>query len=173
MAKPCAVSGCPQSARSLGLCVRHYSRQYRGRPLEDFPGCSGPPEVRFWRFVDKGGECWLWTGSIQRGGYGMFLERPGKSVVAHRFAYRLLVGPVPEGLQLDHLCRVRNCVRPDHLEPVTARENTMRGLGFASANARKTHCKRGHEFTPENTRILTSGSRLCRACRRLREGRAA
>lgn len=82
-----------------------------------------------------------------------------------------MVGPIPEGLDLDHLCRVRQCVNPDHLEPVTARENLMRSpLTQASINSAKTHCKRGHEFTPDNTRIFPkSGSRCCKTCERQRQ----
>lgn len=87
---------------------------------------------------------------------------------AHRFAYERLVGLIPEGLQLDHLCRVPYCVNPAHLEPVTSRENTMRGLNFAAVNAKKTHCLRGHLLSGDN--LMTTPSydgRLCRTCRQL------
>lgn len=86
---------------------------------------------------------------------------------SHRFAYELLVGPVPEGMQLDHLCRNRWCCNPEHLELVTPRENTLRGVGPSAVNAVKTHCKNGHEFTPENTRVdQRTGERGCWTCRR-------
>ena len=121
-----------------------------------------PWEVRFWEKVDKSGECWLWTGAIV-GGYGQFWDQ-GKHHYAYRFLWQQLNGPVPAGLQLDHLCRVRACVNPDHLEPVTPRENNMRGESFAAVNARKTHCPRGHEFAGDNLRLMPSGSRWCRTC---------
>ena len=104
---------------------------------------------RFWSKVDKDGPggCWLWTASQNGYGYGKF-KAPHAFVASHRYAYELLVGPIPDGLQIDHLCRNRACVNPAHLEPVTQRVNLMRGNTLASINARKTHCIRGHEFTP-------------------------
>lgn len=132
----------------------------------------GDPEGRFWSSVNKTETCWLWTGPLDVGGYAkMFAD--GRQVKAHRYAYELLVGPIPEGLQLDHLCRVRHCVRaPDHLEPVTARENVRRGVAPPARQAAQTHCLRGHEFTPENTYVEKSGKRKCKACRQLPESKA-
>lgn len=86
-----------------------------------------------------------------------------KKVYAHRIAYQLLVGPIPEGMQLDHLCRNRRCVNPDHLEPVTHAENVRRGLSGAYLRAR-THCPKGHPYDQANTYVSNSGSRNCRAC---------
>lgn len=108
-------------------------------------------EERFWMRVEKGqsGECWRWTGFIDDSGYGT-MRVEGKKQKVHRYAYGLLVGPIPTGLTLDHLCRVRACVNPNHLEPVTHRENVLRGSGPSAKNARKTHCPRGHELTPAN-----------------------
>lgn len=83
--------------------------------------------------------------------------------MAHRMAYEELVGPIADGLQIDHLCRVRCCVNPAHLEPVTQAENIRRGVSPTAANRRKTHCKHGHEFTTENTRLVPEG-RICRRC---------
>jgi len=103
--------------------------------------------------------CWVWMGTVANNGYGKI----GKSV-AHRIFYEQEFGPVPEGLQLDHLCRNRLCVNPAHLEPVTQRENIMRGTSPTAVNARKTHCIRGHEYTTENTYIRSNGYRMCRAC---------
>ena len=90
-------------------------------------------------------------------------------------AYELLVGPIPEYLTLDHLCRVRNCVNPAHLEPVTSAENILRGMSSPAQNARKTECLNGHAFTVENTLINVIGARVCRTCTRLnmRETRRA
>ena len=107
--------------------------------------------------------CWVW-GAATNGGYGVFWFE-GVTVRAHRYAFERWVGPILDGLQLDHLCRVRCCVNPDHLEPVTSRENSLRGGGFAAVNAAKTHCVHGHEFTPENIYVPKSGGRECRACR--------
>jgi hypothetical protein len=113
--------------------------------------------------LDETTGCWLWTGAITGVGYGV-LSFEGRKYNAHKMAYRHWTGEVPEGLQLDHLCRVRHCVNPAHLEPVTHRENSLRGTGAPARNAVKTHCKHGHEFTPENTRIRPNGWRACRAC---------
>jgi len=89
---------------------------------------------RFWSKVEKTVSCWLWTASTRRG-YGQFVIN-NKPTPAHRFAYEQLVGDIPRGLQLDHLCRVRNCVNPEHLEPVTSRENILRGEGICAVAAR-------------------------------------
>ncbi len=126
------------------------------------------PVTVFWSRVDQTDTCWNWTHRTSAAGYGRH-RVAARDVSAHRFAYELLIGPIPEGLQLDHLCRNTSCVNPDHLEPVTARENTLRGFGPSSINAKKTHCLRGHEFTPENTRIeKRNGGRVCRECKRIR-----
>lgn len=131
---------------------------------------------RFWALVrvDESG-CWIWTGGTSRiSGYGHSSHRPGKgSQYAHRNSYEFVRGPIPAGLTIDHLCRVRACVNPDHLEAVTSRENVLRSpIAPAAVNAAKTHCKHGHAFTPENTRIQTQPSgypgRACRTCGRER-----
>ena len=124
---------------------------------------------RFLRNVAKGARpagCWMWTGR-QIKGYGQYGSR-----LAHRVAYLLLVGPIPDGLEIDHTCRRPLCVNPAHLEPVTRAENQRR------RSEAQTHCKHGHEFTPENTYRMRHGGRKCRACgaaeaRRYRARRAA
>lgn len=107
--------------------------------------------------------CWEWKGSRLKGGYA-HAHRPHRRILAHRFAYELLVGPIPQGLHLDHLCRNRACVNPAHLEPVSARENILRGTSMCAANAKKTHCKRGHPYDEKNTYINPNGARSCRVC---------
>lgn len=123
---------------------------------------------RFWAKVrfDASG-CWLWTGAEDGKGYGATrrgVEEGSRVVHAYRWAYEALVGAVPAGLQLDHLCRNTLCVNPAHLEPVTARENWRRGESPSAQRAREAHCKRGHEFTKRNT-YYWRGKRICRACR--------
>jgi hypothetical protein len=124
---------------------------------------------RIWANVEKTATCWLWTAKKVDGkGYGQIVlsGHHGKTAQVHRVVYEALVGPIPEGLQLDHLCRVRRCCRPNHLEPVTQTENQRRGFGFAGVNARKTHCAQGHPFDDANTIIRKRGGRDCRICAR-------
>lgn len=123
---------------------------------------------------DPFGGCWLWTGDMNNTGYGLVRRWKDPIVMAHRQSYEEHIGPIPEGFQIDHLCRVRTCVNPAHLEPVTGRINRLRGTSPMALNAQKTHCVRGHEFTVANTlRTLTRGTpaRICRTCsqRRCRE----
>ena len=131
-----------------------------------------PAVIRFFQFVryEPLTECWEWTGTTVEG-YGTFAGDRGhernEPEMAHRFAYELLVGPIPEGLTLDHLCRVRHCCNPEHLEPVTSAENTARSpLTQASINRAKTHCHRGHPFSDANLGRNANGTRICRECRR-------
>lgn len=124
---------------------------------------------RFWRYVspEPNSGCWLWTGS---GTYGYGTIGRGKriemKVIAHRLSYELHIGPIPEGLVLDHLCRVRCCVNPQHLEPVTNEENIRRGEA-GKYQSRRTHCPSGHEYSPENTQIHRATHRLCKACHKV------
>lgn len=111
--------------------------------------------------VEPNSGCWLWAGST-RDGYGRFLH-DGRFVQAHRWSYERVIGAVPEGLQLDHLCRTRCCVNPAHLEPVTLEENVRRGL-VGEHNRRKTACPQGHAYADDNLRRRPSGHRRCREC---------
>ncbi len=121
-------------------------------------------EQRFWSKVRKTRTCWLWMSHLDKDGYWRFWYN-GKAVPAHRFAYEIWVGPIPEGLTIDHKCRIRHCVRPFHLEPVTNRINILRGVGAAAQNARKTHCINDHELTGNNVYTYRNG-RDCRTCAR-------
>lgn len=117
--------------------------------------------------VDPTTDCWHWNGHVDRKtGYGYAWKNGvGGHAFAHRQFYMLHVGPVPEGLVLDHLCRNRGCVNPDHLEPVTQRVNTLRGIGPSAQLAAQTHCKRGHELAGANLYLTPEGWRQCRTCR--------
>jgi hypothetical protein len=127
----------------------------------------GPLAPRLEAKIEFTDTCWLWQGGQDGHGYGQTFVYGRGLVGAHAAAYELLVGPVPEGLELDHLCRTPLCVNPAHLEPVTHAENMRR------AGAAKTHCVHGHEYTPENTRIGGRGERKCLTCERTRNRRSA
>lgn len=143
--------------------------------------------------VDEHG-CWLWRGATIPSGYALVKLPSGEQPPVHRFVYEYFRGPIPEGLQIDHLCRVRHCCNPWHLEPVSARENVRRGVNarrggsgsiaedpcaVAALSAepdpryskRTMYCPRGHAYSAENTRVTRDGQKHCRACARAR-GRA-
>jgi hypothetical protein len=125
-------------------------------------------EERFWSKVDASGDCWTWVAARHgESGYGVYSVRH-KNILAHRYAYEQLVGPIPEELDLDHLCRNPPCVNPDHLEPVTRRENLRRGKHVYRD---RTHCKHGHPYSEENTYIDPRGARWCKTCRRIYDSR--
>lgn len=173
----CAVEGCHGKVLCRGWCTKHYGRWQRHGDPEKLANGPRPIADRFWPKVDKDGPipecapelgpCWLWIAKCHALGYGQF-KVGTKMKQAHRVGYELLVGPVPDGLDLDHLCRVRGCVNPAHLEPVTHRENILRGDSRMAENARKTYCSKGHEYTPENTYVRPAkpNSRFCRECGR-------
>jgi hypothetical protein len=153
--------------RDLALCQNYPNRlwpwAYR---------TNGPD--RFLSLVERDASgCWVWTGALNKQGYGRFSvgNGPGSTQsLAYRIAYIWLVGPVPEGLQLDHLCRVPACVNPEHLEPVTPSVNVRRGIGPAAHNAVKMRCKRGHPFEGDNVIDISARGRpgrKCKACVRL------
>lgn len=125
---------------------------------------SPHPDPSIRRRIRKRNGCWVWTGSIERG-YGR-MRVGGKWKRMHRFMYEHHVGPIPDGLVLDHLCRNKACCNPMHLEAVTQKENIRRG-DTGAHNRRKTHCKHGHPFTDKNTYITKAGHRQCKACRRV------
>jgi len=119
---------------------------------------------RFWSKVDKTDSCWLWTACKSSTQYGV-IRLSGTTRYAHRISYYLSKGDLADGLVVDHLCRTRHCVNPDHLELVTNRENILRGNGWSGRNASKTSCLRGHPLTPDNLTGRTRPGRECKQCR--------
>lgn len=162
----CRTEDCKRPASRRGLCTTHYFRQYERGTLDLQPRRT--PEERFWAMVTKTEDCWLYTGNSDGRGYGKFEiqrrsydgTRPAVTMMAHRYAYTLLVGPILEDLELDHLCEVKLCVRPDHLDPITRAEHQRRTY------MRRTHCNRGHALTSENVRMRGT-VRVCRECERI------
>ena len=167
---------CGRAVYARSFCSKHYARwRTTGDPLLKLK--RGPlrvvdPALRFWPKVDKHGPisehapelgpCWIWTAWVSpRNGYGTFgFGRRNNSGYAHRWSYEQANGPVPEGLELDHLCRVRHCVNPAHLEAVTHAENVRRAAAFV------TCCPQGHPYNDTNTYIGPNGKRRCRVCAR-------
>lgn len=178
----CEIDGCNERVRMVGYCAEHYDsyRKY-GDPLAGGgPRRKTPPlprsatsEERFWIKVDKDGPvsrarpdlgpCWIWQGGIDGNGYGLFTPRGWRRMSAHRYAWILAGESLIKGLTIDHLCVVTGCVRRSHLDQVTRAVNAMRNNSACARNARKTHCMRDHELTPENIRSYGRG-RTCRIC---------
>ncbi len=164
----CTVDGCFKTVNARGYCPQHYWywKQY-GDPIPDPERKRKPqplrcPRERFWEKVHRTDTCWNWTAYKNTKGYGRFAVEASRQVLAHRLAWEWENGPVPDGLELDHLCRNRACVNPDHLEPVTHTENVRRSA------AARTHCRNGHPFDEGNT-ALSQGHRRCRTCRNAAE----
>jgi hypothetical protein len=183
-APPC--SECGRRVHARGMCALHYMQwiqQIKRRLKERGFSLATSRASLLKRFLAKRRRmlsgCWEWSG-VKRGGYGQ-MRIDGCTLTAHRVGYELLVGPVPEGLDLDHLCRNRSCVNPAHLEPVTRSENVRRGLAPArmaevarvSAERRRarTHCKRGHPLSGTNLYMHSSDRRYCRPCQVIRHRR--
>ena len=162
----CSIAGCDRRRLARGYCRMHYKRvrrhgdPHRGRLTA---------EERFWRLVDRAGEdeCWPWLGAVS-GGYGRFAIGPREAgnAQAHRFAFELLLGPVPADHELHHRCENRLCCNPAHLLAVTPLVH-REAHGYSA-----THCRKGHQWTPENTIRRTDGGRRCRTCQRQYEERA-
>lgn len=161
----CVIEACSGTHFARGWCKKHYDRwRAHGDPLvTKRPELADTPLQRLRRaaVVGEPDQCWP-ANECDRGGYGRVRWR-NKTYRAHRFAYEIMVGPIPDGFELDHLCGNRRCVNPAHLEPVTHQENVRRGASPAARIARGGRCSRGHEYTPENTHIR-GNSRECRTC---------
>lgn len=162
----CSVDNCVKMTFGKGLCQAHYTRWRRHG---DVSSCREPRMTlrdRFWAKVDKSGDCWIWTGAQTLREYGQ-IKIDKKSAMAHRIAWQLEVGAIPEGLEIDHLCRNHSCVRPEHLEPVTHVENLARSPVMNwSGRKTETHCGHGHLLSAENTYMYPSGRKACRICKR-------
>jgi len=178
--RTCSIPDCNDPHLARGYCNRHYHAWKRyGDPLATK---YVSVEERFWAKVDRRGpdDCWPWRAALHHHGYGAFgVDSRHRAGYAHRVAYELLVGPIPDGLTLDyqchnadpscsggHACQHRRCCNPAHLEPATNRDNILRGESPSAGNARKTRCSAGHPFDTANTYVRPNGVRGCRACHR-------
>lgn len=174
----CQIEGCdsPVLVKSRGWCAKHYHRWHRsGDPLQAaYVRTEGTPMQRWEAKVDKTGDCWVWTASLDKHGYGQFdVTDDGvrRNHRAHRWGYQQLVRPLATAETLDHLCRNHACVRPAHLDPVLHAVNVARGESGRN-NASKTHCPQGHPYDDANTYVQPGSThRACRACIRDRARR--
>ena len=163
----------PERLKPLGIWQGPQGGRFRGDLAMKTGPKPKPTEARFWPKVEKGGPvisealgpCWIWTGERDKKGYGRFCpwyldDSQGNNVFAHRFSYELTKGKIPDGLTLDHLCRIHACVNDAHLEAVTRTVNVMRGVGPCAVHARKIACPRGHPYN----KIRCDGRRRCVQC---------
>lgn len=169
VATKCSVVTCHENVHSHGMCGRHHRRMEDHGQLYPVTRKSNP-ELWFWSHValpKEPDDCWIWLGDLDDSGYGRAVSErlsPTRTKMAHRWVYEQRVGPIPDGLHLDHLCRIPCCVNPEHLEPVTVAENVRRGL---HGELREV-CGSGHQATPRNTYLrLSDNARKCRECNAL------
>jgi hypothetical protein len=165
--RTCDLDGCEREHAAKGLCQVHYMRLTQYGSLDVLT-----TEARFWAKVDKDGPipeyrpdlgpCWLWTGAISVQGYSKFWNGASHTS-GHRYSVILHGEVIPRGLTVDHLCRVRHCVRASHLEVVSMKENTRRAADLI------THCPKGHPYDDANVYINKQGYRLCRTCKQIKK----
>lgn len=158
---------CQDPCGPVGLCVIHLSRWNRYGRFHKLT-----TEDKFFQRVSESPDgCWLWA-RPQHDGYGRFTAGPSRvKLMAHRWIYEHMIAEIPEGTEIDHLCKRRNCVNPYHLDPVTQRVNSLRSDNIGGVNTRKVRCNSGHPFDVANTYITPDGRRECRQCRKAASAR--
>lgn len=162
---PCVLDECEGLRVAKGYCDKHYRRWKKHGDPNKVETIIGDDLARFWSHVDIGTDGhWLWRAAVNEKGYGTWRLR-GATTLVHRFSYEHFVGKIPNGLQIDHLCRTPSCVNPDHLEPVTHDENQRRGKNGV-LRVEKVECKHGHSLSGDNLYVFKDGSRGCKECRR-------
>jgi hypothetical protein len=164
--RECSVEECARARFCRGWCVNHYAL-WRRNGTPDKVQTRTSDADRFWPKVAKGAGCWNWTGGVVSTGYGLFKGYAMATNLAHRWSYFLEHGHIDDELTIDHLCRNRLCVRPDHLELVTSAENLRRAARYDVHGT----CKWGHAVTPDNIRINKTGDRQCVTCYQARNKR--
>jgi hypothetical protein len=168
--RTCSIEGCGKPFLARGWCKKHWSRWSRTGDPTKVLRILDDPIASFWSKVDRCDldECWPWLGAPSWNGYGIAYVS-GRQIKAHRYSYSLNVGPISDGLQIDHVwargCRRRDCVNPFHLEAVTSEVNTARSDGPTARDLRKTHCPKRHPLIGDNIYVGTTGGRRCRTCR--------